>query len=151
MPLVLRPHTGPFPSESRAGLQDNVPDQPSAKVAPVGCQLGTMAYKSKNCHYPKRWVAGQKLSPNLGRQCTRAELHETGGLSATLAVNRLPRALSCNPGPDALIQHYTISMRMGATSATTAGTPLPCLIDDLFLLHWSRTMPWTLAINELNH
>ena len=39
----------------------------------------------------KRWVSGQKSSPNLGRQCIWSELHETGGLSATVAVNRLGR------------------------------------------------------------
>ena len=42
-----------------------------------------------NCHYPQKWVARQKLLPSLGRQCIWAELHQTGGLSATLAVNRL--------------------------------------------------------------
>ena len=31
--------------KSRAGLHDNVPDRPSAKAAPFGCQLATMALK----------------------------------------------------------------------------------------------------------
>ena len=70
-------------------LHGNVPDRPSTKVAPVGCQLVTMTLQIKTVTIPKGWVARQKLSPNLGRRCIWTELHETGGLSATLAVNRL--------------------------------------------------------------
>ena len=40
-------------SFSRAGLHDNVPDRPSAKAAPVGCQLATMALKSTTVTIPK--------------------------------------------------------------------------------------------------
>ena len=79
---------------SRAGLHDDVPDRPSAKVASVGCQLATMALQIKTVTIPfgmQWWVAGQKWSPSLGRQCIWAELHETEGLSATLALNRLGR------------------------------------------------------------
>ena len=68
---------------------------------------GDHGTSNDNCHYPKRKfkalsaigtlissstkrkVAQQKFSPNLGRPCIWADLHETGGLSATLAVNRL--------------------------------------------------------------
>ena len=38
------------------------------------------------------------MSPNLGRQCIWAELHETGGISATLAVNRLGRCRATDGG-----------------------------------------------------
>ena len=58
-----------------AGFHDNVRDRPSGKVAPVGYQLATTALKHLNCHYPERWFARQKLSPNLGRQCIWTELH----------------------------------------------------------------------------
>ena len=53
-------------SETRAGLQDNVPDRPSAKVAPVGCQLSTMALKILKCHYPKRWVGTAEVVTQSG-------------------------------------------------------------------------------------
>ena len=66
----------------KAGLQDNVPDRPSARVAPVGCQLANMVFKMKT-DYPKKWVARQKLSPNQGRQCI-------SGLSCTRLVDFLP-------------------------------------------------------------
>ena len=72
-------------------------DPPSAKVAPVGCQLATMTLKIKTVTVPKRWVAQQKLSPKLGRQCIWAELRETGGLSAALSVNRRGRRHSARP------------------------------------------------------
>ena len=35
------------PKNDWAGLHNNVLDRPSAKVAPVGCQLMTMAFKIK--------------------------------------------------------------------------------------------------------
>ena len=72
---------------------DNVPDRPSAKVAP-SCLVPTKRpwhLKLKLSLSQKVALRGRKLSPNLGRQCIWAELHETGGLSATLAVNRLRR------------------------------------------------------------
>ena len=47
----LQPSVHPF-SEARAGLHDNVPDRPTAKVAPVGCQLATMALKIKTVTIP---------------------------------------------------------------------------------------------------
>ena len=40
-----------------AGLHDNVPDRPSAKGAPVGCQLATMALKIKTVTIPKSGFA----------------------------------------------------------------------------------------------
>ena len=45
---------------SRAGLHDNVPDRPSAMVAPVGCQLATMALTF--------WTLKLSLSQKVG--CT---------------------------------------------------------------------------------
>ena len=41
--------------------------------------------------------AREKFSSNLGRQCVWAELQETGGLSATLGVNRLGRCRATRP------------------------------------------------------
>ena len=77
----------------------NVPDRPSsAKVAPVGCQLATMALKSKTFVIPKDGFAWQKLSPSLGHQCIWGQLmHGTGRLSATLEVNRLRRCRATRP------------------------------------------------------
>ena len=40
-------------TEARAGLYDNVPDRLSAKVAPVGCHLATMALKLTTFTIPK--------------------------------------------------------------------------------------------------
>ena len=100
-PSLPLPRTDPPPpgqqslfmaKASGLGLHDNIPDRPSsAKVAPVGCQLVTTALTIKTGTNPKRWVARQKLPPNLGSQCIWAELHKTGGLSATFAVHRLGR------------------------------------------------------------
>ena len=71
---------------------------PPPKFSPFGRQLATMALKIKTVTIPKGGlVAWQKLSPNLGCQCIWAELHETGGLSATLAVHRLGRCRATRP------------------------------------------------------
>ena len=74
-----------------------------------------MALQIKTVTVPKGWVARQKLSPNLGRQCIREELRrETGGLFATLAVTELAGTL-CNPAQEAgvdVVQHYTARVRM---------------------------------------
>ena len=75
--------------------QRHRPTRPSAKVAPVGCQLATTALKNVHCRYPKTWVAQQKLSPNLGRQCFWAELQETGGPSDKFG-SKSAGTLSCN-------------------------------------------------------
>ena len=40
-------------SASWAGLHDDVPGRPSSKVAPVGCQLATMALNIKTVTIPK--------------------------------------------------------------------------------------------------
>ena len=88
-PLIpLGAFTGPSLSGFRAGLHDNVPNIPSAKVAPVGCQLATMALKIKTVTIPKSGFHGKGRHLILdvgasGLSCTR--------LSATLAVNRLGR------------------------------------------------------------
>ena len=53
-------------SHSWAGLHNSVPKRPSAKVAPVGYQLATVALKIKTLH-SKRWVAPNlKMSMHLG-------------------------------------------------------------------------------------
>ena len=85
----------------RVGSHNNVPGRPSAKVAPVWVPTGAHDTYNSNCHYPaKMWVARQKLSPSLGRQCIWAELHETGGMSATWGVGRRGCCRSANPaGP----------------------------------------------------
>ena len=74
----------------RAGLHDNVPDRPSAKAAaPVGCRLATMALKIKTVTIPRKGgLQGRSCHPVSDVSASRL-LHETGGLSATLAVNRL--------------------------------------------------------------
>ena len=80
------------------GLHDNVPDRPSAKVGPAGCQLATMALKIKTVTVPKGGLHGRScLSSNLGRQCIWAELYESGRLSAILAVHRLGRCRATRP------------------------------------------------------
>ena len=89
---------------------DNVPDRASAQVAPVGCQLATMAPTINTGTVPKGGLHGitchpnlgrqglwAELSPSLGRQGLWAELHETGGLSAALVVNRLRRCRATRP------------------------------------------------------
>ena len=44
---------GSTPPNYWAGMHDNVPDRPSAKVAPAGCQLATMAITIKTVAIPK--------------------------------------------------------------------------------------------------
>ena len=77
-------------------------DPPSAKVAPVavpvGCQLATMTLAVKTVTPPKGGLHGRSCHPFLDGQCIWAEwLHETGRLSATLAVNRLGRRRATRP------------------------------------------------------
>ena len=60
----------------RAGLHDNVPDLPSAKVAPVGCQMATMALKIKTVSIPEGGLHGRSGHPVWdlsvsGPSCTR--------------------------------------------------------------------------------
>ena len=89
-------------NSSWAGLHDTVfPDRPSVRQG-CTCWVPTSwrpwHLKLKTVTIPKRWAARQKLAPNLGRQCIIwAELHETGGLSATLAVHRLGRCRATRP------------------------------------------------------
>ena len=82
-----------------AGLHDNIPDRPSTKIASVACQLPTTALKIKTVTILKCGLHSKLMSPNLGHQCIWAELHVTGGLSATLAVNRLD-VVQASPGLD---------------------------------------------------
>ena len=81
---------------SRAGLQDNVQDQPSTNVF-VGCQLPTMAHQIKIVSTPNGGLHGNKLSPNLGRQSIWANSHETGRLFAILAENQPGRCHATRP------------------------------------------------------
>ena len=79
------------------GLHDNISDRPSTKVAPVGCQLVTMALKIQTVTVPKGGLHVRSCHP-IWDISTCAELwHETGGLSATLAVNRLGRCCATWP------------------------------------------------------
>ena len=62
--------------QPRAGLNDNVTDWPSAKVAPVGCQLMTMALKIKTVTIPKGGLHCRSCHPiwdvsASGKSCTR--------------------------------------------------------------------------------
>ena len=82
---------------SRAGLHDNAPHRPSAKVAPVGCPLATMELNIKTVTIPKGGLYGWSCHPIWDVGAVWAELHETGGRSATLAVNRLGDVV--NPAP----------------------------------------------------
>ena len=51
-------------------MHDNVPDRPSAKAAPVGCQLATMALNIKTLAVPKKvGLHGRGCHPNPERQC----------------------------------------------------------------------------------
>ena len=64
-------------TETWAGLHDdNVPDRPSAKVAPAGCPLATMALKIKTVTIPKGGLHGRSRHPiwdvsAAGLICTR--------------------------------------------------------------------------------
>ena len=49
-----------------AGLHDNVPDRPSAMVAPAGCQLATTALKIKTVTYPKMGVCTAEVVTQSG-------------------------------------------------------------------------------------
>ena len=95
---TLRP--GIAKRDTWAGLHDNVPDRPSAiyRLHLLGANWRPRHLKIKTVTLPKRWIARQKLSPNLGRQCIWAELlQETGGLSVALEVNRLGRCRATQP------------------------------------------------------
>ena len=65
-----------FPEASWAGLHDNVPDRPSAKVAPFGCQLATMALQLKTVTVQKGGFHSTSRHPiwdvtASGLSCTR--------------------------------------------------------------------------------
>ena len=45
------------------GVHDHVPDPPSAKVAPVGCQMATVALKIKTVTIPKGGLHGRSCRP----------------------------------------------------------------------------------------
>ena len=98
----IGPVSVPPSSQVRAGLLEKVPNQPSAKVKLhlLGANWRPWQLKLKTVTIPK-WVARQKLSPNLARQCIcGAELHETGGLSfchfGGNLLNRRAETLSSN-------------------------------------------------------
>ena len=73
-------------------LRHVVLGRPLSNVAPVGCQLAAMALKMNTVTIPKGGrVARQKFVTRVWdvSQCIWVDLHETRGISATLAVNRL--------------------------------------------------------------
>ena len=86
----------------RAGLHDNVPDRPSAKVTTSWVPTsdnGTLKLKL-SLSQKGRWVARQKLSPSLGQSVSSSGLSCTklSGLSATLTVViRLVRSRATRP------------------------------------------------------
>ena len=96
-----------FPSAYRAGFHDNVPDRPSAKVSPVGCQLETMALKIKTVTIPKGGLHG--------RSCDLIGDVSASGLSCTRladflppwAVNRLGRCRATWPWMPCLNSHFS--------------------------------------------
>ena len=64
----------------------------------LGANWRPWPLKIKTVTIPKGGLHGRScLSPNLGRQCIWAELQETGGLSATLAVTQLGRCRATHP------------------------------------------------------
>ena len=73
-------------------------DRPPAKVAPVGCQLATVALKMKTVTIPK------------GGLCT-AEVGTQSGTSVPLAVNQLGRCRATRPcrSPACAIEPYKSS------------------------------------------
>ena len=97
--MSLVPGIRSLPAQSwRTGMYSVPAHRPSAKVARLGSQLATMAaFKIKTVTIPKGGLHSRSCHPNLGRQCIWAELHETGGLSAILAVNRLGRCRATRP------------------------------------------------------
>ena len=105
-------------------MHDDVPDRPSAKVAPVGCQLATMSLKIKTVTIPKRWIARQKLSPNLGRQCIWAQFDETGALSATDLGSKSAGTLSRNPS------QLSAPSSSSSSSSSTSSSFYPLEIKD---------------------
>ena len=137
-PSLPLPRTDPPPAGQQSlfmakasglGLHDNIPDRPSsAKVAPVGCQLVTMALKIKIVTIPKYGVAQQKLSPHLGHQCIWNELHETAGLSGNLAVNRLGRCRATRPCTPNELQkvHETMRQNKKITGVKIDRATQPC-------------------------
>ena len=48
---------------TRTGLRDNVPDRPSAKVAPVWCQLATTVLKIQTVPIPKGGLHSRRCHP----------------------------------------------------------------------------------------
>ena len=99
----------------------------------------------------------QKLSPNLGRQCIWTEffVRETGGLSATLAVQSAG-TLSCNLGSQCfwtdLFVHETggLSATLAVQSAGTLSCNLgsQCIWTEFFVRE-TGGLSATLAVNRL--
>ena len=84
--------------DSWAGLHDNVPDRPSVKVAPIMCQLATVALTIKTVTIPNGGLHGRSCHPMWGVSASFwTVLHETGGLSTRLTVHRLGRCRVTQP------------------------------------------------------
>ena len=88
---------GCCPNQGCVARQRPRPDRSSAKVPPAGCQLAAMALQTKTGTVPKGGSHGRSYHPTWDVSAFWAELHETGGLSATLAINRLGRCRATRP------------------------------------------------------
>ena len=80
---------------------------PPPRLHPLGTNWRPWRLKLKLTITPERWATRQKLSPSLGRQCTWAEVHGTGGLVATLAVSGLGRRRATRPRESASAREAT--------------------------------------------
>ena len=77
----------------QASLHDDAPDQPSAKVAPVGCQLTTFGTSNYSCHYPRVGCTAEVVThavwdvsaPGLSSRDWRTFCHLGGTLAGTLS------------------------------------------------------------------
>ena len=85
------PISAPLGGNPGLGCTTTSQTNPPARLHMSGANWRPWHLQLKLSVSQKVAVARQKLSPNLGRQCIWAELHETGGLPASLAVNRLGR------------------------------------------------------------
>ena len=72
---------------------------PPPRLQLLGANWRQWHLQLKNCHYPKRWVTRQKLSPNLGRQWNWAELHSWRTFCHLGSINRLGRCRATGPRP----------------------------------------------------
>ena len=113
----------------RRGRHDNVPDPPSAKTAPVRCQLRDNGASNENCHIIQKGGSHDRSCHSIWDvSASGLSCHETGGVSATLAVNRLGR---CRV-PRLRSQHK-------GRSKSPLSTPFPSPGLDTSSYHTART------------